>query len=71
MRKRIADAAALLDGARTAHAQESGGEQQQAGAEGSGAAAELTEWQKARIAEYQDAQTAQSGVSGQAAQGME
>jgi len=51
--------------------QESGGEQQQTGAEGSGAAAELTEWQKARIAEYQDAQTAQSGVSGQAAQGME
>ena len=66
----LAGAAALFDGARTAHAQESGGEQQQAGAEGSGAAAELTEWQKARIAEYQDAQTAQSGVSGQAEQGM-
>lgn len=66
----LAGAAALLDGARTAHAQESGGEQQQAGAEGSGAEAELTEWQKARIAEYQDAQTAQSGVSGQAEQGM-
>lgn len=30
----LAGAVALLDGARTAHAQESGGEQQQAGAEG-------------------------------------
>lgn len=30
----LAGAAALLDGARTAHAQESGGEQQQAGAAG-------------------------------------
>ena len=66
----LAGAAALLDGARTAHAQESGGEQQQADAEGSGAETELTEWQKARIAEYQDAQTAQPGVSGQAEQGM-
>ena len=62
-------AAALFDGARTAHAQESGGEQQ-AGAEGNGAETELTEWQKARIARYQAARAASAGVSGQASAGL-
>ena len=66
--------AGLLDVGPAAQAQESGGGQQAAAdADGGGKAepeAELTEWQKARIAEYEDARDAAAGASGQAAQGM-
>ena len=64
--------AGLLGDGPAAQAQESGGDQQSGGdADGEGEAQpELTEWQKARIAEYEDARDAAAGVSGQAAQGM-
>ena len=65
-------AAGLLGGdGPTAQAQEAGGDsgEGQQGEDGGEAEPELTEWQKARVAEYQDARAA-GGVSGQAAQGM-
>ena len=68
----LAGAAALSDGARTAHAQESGGDQQQAGADETDAEQRpgYAERLAARIARYQSARAASAGVSGQASRGI-